>query len=416
MKILDIALKDLVRSFRSLFAIGMMLVAPILIVGMISMAFSGMTSGKVDLPELKVGIVNLDVPPAGLPSMGQAMVDMLSDPSVSSWLKPQAMLDESSARAAVDHQQIGMAVVVPANFTESLLAGKSGSNLVLVQDPTLTIGPTVVKNMAGSLMDGVTGSRLAVEIASHSQAGQDPKAVQNIASQFQAWFTTFQRTLYHSPDTALAITAPAASGSTSPSASQNMMGLVMAGMMVFFAFYTGAYAMMSILREDEEGTLARLFTTPTGRTTILTGKFLAVFLMVIIQSLVLMAAATLAFKINWGATLPTALVVVAQVIAAGGLGVLLISFVKSTRQAGPVLGGALTGLGMLGGLFTVAVQMPAGFDLVGRATPQGWVMLGWRMVFTGGQISDVLLPFAVCVGLGVVMFIIGARNFSRRFA
>ena len=34
MKIIDIALKDLVRSFRSLFAIGMMFVAPLLITGL----------------------------------------------------------------------------------------------------------------------------------------------------------------------------------------------------------------------------------------------------------------------------------------------------------------------------------------------------------------------------------------------
>jgi len=415
MKIFDIALKDLIRSLRNLFAIGMMLVAPILIVGLISMAFGGMNSGKVDLPELKVGVVNQDVPPAGLPSMGQAMVDLLNDPSVSSWLKPQAMPDETSARSAVDNQKIGLAVVIPAGFTASLLAGKGGSDLVLVQDPTLTVGPTVVKNMAGSLMDGVTGARLALGMVSQSPAA-DSKTLQNVSSQFQAWFTNFQRTLYHSPDTALAISAPAANGSTPASAAQNMMGLVMAGMMVFFAFYTGAYAMMSILREEEEGTLARLFTTPTGRTTILAGKFLAVFLMVIIQSLVLMGAGTVAFKIVWGAALPTALVVMAQVAAAGGLGVLLISLVKSSRQAGPVLGGALTGLGMLGGLFTVAVNMPAAFDMVTRATPQGWVMQGWRMVFTSGQMADVLVPCAVSIALGVVMFIIGARIFNRRFA
>jgi ABC-2 type transport system permease protein len=417
MKILDIALKDLMHSFRSLFAVGMMLVAPMLIVGMISLAFGGMVSGRTDLPQLKVAVVNLDVPPAGLPGMGQALVDMLNDPSVSSWLKPQVMADEASARTAVDKQQAGLAVLIPANFTQSMFGGSGGAKLVMVQDPTLTVGPTVVKNMASSLLDAVSGGRLAAEMAAQPETGLDPKSVQGITAQFQTWFTSFQRTLYHSPDSALAITAPASTGGSSPaSATQNIMGMVMAGMMIFFAFYTGAYAMMSILREVEEGTLARLFTTPTSRTTILTGKFLAVFLMVIVQSLVLMAAATLAFKIQWGQPLPTALALIAQVVAAGGLGVLLISFVKTSRQAGPVLGGALTGLGMLGGLFTVAVQMPAGFETLGKITPQGWVMQAWRMVFSGSSVSEILLPFGVSVILGVAAFIIGARIFNRRFA
>ena len=41
MKILEIAIKDLTHSFRSLFAIGMMIVAPLLLIGLISLAFGG---------------------------------------------------------------------------------------------------------------------------------------------------------------------------------------------------------------------------------------------------------------------------------------------------------------------------------------------------------------------------------------
>ena len=42
MKILDIAFKDLTRSFRSAFAIGMMVVAPLMLTGLIYFAFGGM--------------------------------------------------------------------------------------------------------------------------------------------------------------------------------------------------------------------------------------------------------------------------------------------------------------------------------------------------------------------------------------
>ena len=45
MKILDIALKDLVRSFRSAFLLVMMFVAPLLITGLIYLAFGGMITG-----------------------------------------------------------------------------------------------------------------------------------------------------------------------------------------------------------------------------------------------------------------------------------------------------------------------------------------------------------------------------------
>jgi ABC-type multidrug transport system permease subunit len=107
-----------------------------------------------------------------------------------------------------------------------------------------------------------------------------------------------------------------------------------------------------------------------------------------------------------------------QVIAATGLGVLRIAFVKSTRQGGPVLGGGLTTLGMLGGLFTASIPggMPAAMNVIANFTPQGWVLKTWRMVMDGQSVSELLLPFVVLVAMGVVMFVIGAMMFRRRFA
>ena len=81
---------------------------------------------------------------------------------------------------------------------------------------------------------------------------------------------------------------------------------IMGGMMIMYAFLTGASTAQSILREDEERTLACLFTTPTDRSTILTGKFLAVFLTVLIQVVTLIVVSHLIFGIDWGAPLPVA--------------------------------------------------------------------------------------------------------------
>ena len=50
----------------------------------------------------------------------------------------------------------------------------------------------------------------------------------------------------------------------------------MGGMTIFYAFFTGTSTAQTILREDEDGTLPRLFTTPTSQATVLGGKFLAV--------------------------------------------------------------------------------------------------------------------------------------------
>ena len=421
MKVLDIAIKDMIRSIRSLFAIGMTLIVPLLLTGLIYFAFGGATSGKVDLPVLKIGVVNRDAPPADQPALGNLLVDMLKDPSVANWLKATDIADENSARAAVDGQEIGMAILIPANFSAVILSGERQTNLVLVQDPTLTIGPLVVQNMVSSFLDGIRGARIAMDVT--LQRGSvygitlDTAAQQTLLMKYQEWYTNFQRTLYHSAQATLIAKTPVSGtseGANQGNPMKQILGWIMAGQLVFFSFYTGSYAMMSILREEEEGTLARLFTTPTNRTVILTGKFLAVVLTVIGQALVLIVAGRLVFGVRWGQPMSVALMTFAQVIVASGLGVFLISLVKSARQAGPVMGGALSILGMLGGLFTVAVQMPAGFNTITLFTPHGWVMQGWKLVMAGNPPGNLILPLLVILTMGVILFFIGAAIFRRR--
>ena len=426
MKIFDIALKDLIRSFRSVFAIGMMVVAPLLLTGLIYFAFGGMASGDVSMTAIKVGVVNLDQLPADSvlgTSLGENIRSMFFDQSVESWITATDYADEASAREALDKQEIGVAVVIPRNFTEQYLGGDKDVQVLIVSDPTLSIGPAVVQDMVTMMVDGVAGGGIAVQtIMERLQAnGMQPEPAQITAwiERYSNWYADFQRNLFHNPDrAALVLVAPSAGETETANPIQKIMGLTMAGQMIFFAFFSGAFAMMSILQESEEGTLARLFTTPTDRTSILAGKFFAVFITVVMQGLVLMVAGHYIFGINWGKPVSIALALTGQVIAATGLGVLLIAFVKNSRQGGPVLGGGLTALGMLGGLFTANMPnaLPAAMDMIANFTPQGWVLKAWRMVLDGQSASDLFIPFVVMMGMGVLMFIVGAGMFRRRFA
>jgi len=425
MKILDIALKDLRRSTRSAFTIGMSVVVPLLITGLIYFAFGGMSSGAADMPKISVGIVNADTLPQGSPleaPLGENLRSLFFDSSVESWIDAADYPDETSARAAVDRQEIGVAVVIPAAFTTQYLAGEHSSPVLLIQDPTLTIAPLVVKNMLTAMLDGVAGGGIAFQtVYERQQASGHPFGANDTAviiEKYQAWYTGFQRDMFHNPEqAALVMRSPAAGSSQQAGGMADLLQLIMASQMIFFAFYTGAYAMLSILREQEEGTLARMFATPTGRSLILAGKFLTVVLTVILQGLVLMIASHYAFGVDWGEPASALLALLGQVVAASGLGVLLIAFVKTAKQGGPVLGGALAGMGMLSGLFTVAVpSAPAIFDQVANFTPQGWVLKAWKVVLAGQSAADILIPAAVCVLFGIVMFGLGAVLFRKRFA
>jgi ABC-2 type transport system permease protein len=375
---------------------------------------------------IKVGVVNADQLPAGSvldAPIGDNIRSMFFDESVKSWITATDYADEASARAAIDKQEIGVAILIPKKFSEHYLSGKKDTPVLIVSDPTLSIGPAVVEDMVTMMVDGVAGGGIAIQTVLERQQANgiqtNPAQISGWVQRYGDWYREFQRDLFHHPDqAALLLVAPSAGEADTADPIKKMMGLTMAGQMIFFAFFTGAYSMMSILNEDEEGTLARLFTTPTGRTSILAGKFLAVFFTVILQGMVLMIAGHFAFGINWGDPAAAALALAGQVIAATGLGVLLISFVKNTRQGGPVLGGGLTLLGMLGGLFTANIPgaMPAAFAMLGNFTPQGWVLKAWRMVMDGQGAGDLLMPFLVLMAMGAVMFATGAVLFRKRFA
>jgi ABC-2 type transport system permease protein len=422
MKILDIALKDLIRSTRSLFLIGMAFAAPLLLTALIYFAFGSIEGGDLSMPDISVGVVNMDVLPADAPpeaSLGVNIRSMFFDESVKSWITASDYPDEASVRAAVDAQEIGVAVIIPATFTEDYRAGKKNTTITILQDPTLSIGPTVVREMVTSALDGDVGVRISLEVINERMTANgnalDPANNLSLRERYINWYVDFQRVMFHSPEeAALAVKSPVEKSDMGDSV-RTMMGMVMSGQLIFFSFFTGAYAMMSLLEESEEGTLARLFTTPTNRTTILAGKFLAVLFTVIIQGVVLLVAGYLLFRINWGEAGSFTLSFLGQMFASVGLAVLLVSFVKSSKQAGFVFGGALTMLGMISGLFTTNIEIAA-FDLMGNFTPQGWVLKAWKLSLAGQPASELIVPFLVLVAMGIVMFAIGARMFRRRFA
>jgi ABC-2 type transport system permease protein len=140
-------------------------------------------------------------------------------------------------------------------------------------------------------------------------------------------------------------------------------------------------------------------------------------MMVTVQVIVTLIAGAIIFGIRWGELLPVAAAVVALVISAAGFGLFLISFLRSSRQAGIVMGGALTVTGMAGGLMTTGFSSPPGFiKSLSLVVPQGWSLRGWLQVLEGAGPGDLALSLLVTTAIGAVLFAVGALVFRRRFA
>ncbi len=206
--------------------------------------------------------------------------------------------------------------------------------------------------------------------------------------------------------------------STNPLAS--MLSLMMGGMMIFYAFFTGANSAQTILVEEEKGTFARLITTPTAVRSILGGKFLATLLTVLVQVIGLLIFSQLVFGIRWGQTLHVALTAVCMVICASTFGLFIISLLKNLKQTGAVFGGVITLTGMMGMATVFSGGAGANTNPVVRTlsllVPQGWAMNGLRLTLDGAAFEQ-LIPFLL--GLLVwsaVFFGVSLLRFRSRFA
>jgi ABC-2 type transport system permease protein len=328
--------------------------------------------------------------------------------------------DEAAAFAAVDRQEAAVAIIIPVNFTSAASGGDQQAALVLYQDPTLTFGPGITREILDQFLNALAGGQIAGRTAAE-QFSEDglvlqPETQAQITGEYSVWFAGLaEEKGWDIPLTKRLPNNPEEKSITDHR--NSLMGPVMAGMMIFFVFFTGANSAQSIIKEQEEGTLARMFTTPTPLTTILGGKFTAVFFILIVQSIVLLVSSALIFGIDWGDPAALSLVVFGMVISASGFGVWLISMIKTTRQAGPVLAGVLTITGMAGGLMTTGLAgVPAAMNTAALLVPQGWALRGLRLVLFGATSQEVIVPVLVLIAFGTIFFAIGARLFGKRFA
>jgi ABC-2 type transporter. len=434
MKAFDIALKDLTRSFRSAFAVIFMFGVPLLVTGMFYFMFGNTTqSGGFDLPRTKVIIANMDaggpkfqINPKHIPggrkagTMGDLIVSILESDDMVDLIEVTFAADPRSARASVDDQQAQVAIIIPSDFSKQFADMRNGKAVIeFYQDPTLTIGPAIMRSILNRFLDSMGGVSIAVNVfmdeADPSQYGLTGQVVQGYLKTSLALSDNLEGEL-------LDVRAPAGAQKSSAEESQNpllsIIGPIMGGMMVFYAFFTGTSTAQSILKEEEERTLPRLFTTPTRQATILTGKLLSVFMTVCIQVLVLLIAAHLIFGIQWGQLFSVALTATGIIFSASSFGIFVNSFLKNAKQAGVLFGGVLSVTGMVGMMSIFTLNAPSSARLtstVSLLVPQGWAIRGLMQSMNGEPVGMVLLTALAMLAWSAAFFVVGVLRFNKRY-
>jgi len=383
--------------------------------------------GEFNLPPTSVVVINQDVDgtrlqagsgniPGGIEAntLSELVVEVLKSEDLSELLTVSSAPDIESAKAAVDNQQAQVAVIIPADFSHEFADPYGQSTLEFYQDPTLTLGPGIVKSILNQFMDGLSGIKIALKLSVEQLEGADAALIGLI----------IQEILENSPSQSdnisnelLEVRFPGeAPASTNPLV--RIVGPVMGGMTIFYAFFTASTSAQSIIREEEQRTLPRLFTTPTSQSTILSGKFLSVFLTVFVQMTILLIFGWLIFRIEWGDLSSIIIMLIGIVFVASSFGIFVNSFLKDTKQGGIIFGGVLTFTGMLGMIRVFAINSPTANELgnsVSLLVPQGWAIRGLIQSMDGEAVTSVLISTCVMLIWSAVFFSVGVWRFNKRY-
>ncbi len=386
-----LAVKDLRRSVRSLFLMGMAFAAPLAICAIIAAAFAG--SGGEDFEPVRVALVD------ERPGDDETLRAMWEDKAVGAVLAPTRADTLEAGRALLEDETVEVVVVLDAP--------EGGATRVrLYADAAGAVRPHVAEAVFDGMLDVQHG---AVVVA---QGAPPQEAAGRVAGYF-SWLSSTSaadvraRLDVQPPDPAV----------KSRSMTERMKARVILAQLVFFAFFGAAFAGQTLLREEEEGTWTRLRATAQPLWVLLAGKALFVAVFVSVQTVVFLVAAPWLFGIDVGSAPAMGLSAIGLVSCTTGLGLALVSLIRTNKQGGPLIGAAMPLLGMLGGLFTAGVaNLPPVMEVISLATPTGWAFRAFDLASSGARLVAVATTTAVCIGIGIGLATFALWRFRRRYA
>ncbi len=373
---LTIALKDLrlrVRD-RSAFILGV--IAPLGLALIFNAVLGDLGDGAFTL---RYGIVDQD---GG--SVSTQFVGLLSDLDRQGILELSYPADETEAVDLVDRSELSAVFVIPAGFSDAVSSGTAIDVRVLgdVDQPT---SASIAKAIGESFSSEVRTVQLSIATALTGMAGPAGTSVDDLAAR------------------ATRVPPPITVGNVAAATRElDLTTFFVAGMAIFFLFFTVQFGVLSLLEEKKFGTMARLLGAPMSRVSIIAGKGIVSFVLGAVSMTVLVVASTLLMGAQWGDPFAVAVLTISAILAAVGLMALIAAFAKTAEAAGTIQSIFAVGLGMLGGIFFPVALGEGLLAKLSYISPHRWFMVGLADLAGGGGVAVVLPSVVALVGFGVV--------------
>jgi ABC-2 type transport system permease protein len=315
--------------------------------------------------------------------------------------------ERATALSEFDERKVAAVLIVPANFTlDTLQSNRAELELQLLPN---NMDAIIAQQAVQAVLGRVSSS---VDIANASVAQ---------AEKITAFSDFNKREAFFAASLAKALELQAASpvrltetiGLTKDQIEYDPKLNSAAGQMLTWVFIplVGLSAMFAY--ERQKGTLRRLLTTPTRKTTYLLGTILGQVLTAIVQFTLLIVFSSLAMKVRWGNLPALALVLAAFTLCASALGTMLGTMVKSEGQANGISIMVGMVMAMMGGCWYPIELFPQVVRTAAKILPTTWAMQGVLDISLRGQaLSGIWLEAFVLLGFALVFYAVGVARFK----
>jgi len=405
MRVIDVAWKDISQLLRDWRSAAFLVGAPILFTILMGVMMGGLGGASEGDPRLPVGVLDRD---GGI--LADGLIALLEEAEA---VRPVVVeeKDADTLEKQVSEGKLAAAIVVPAGYTRGMLDGRDIPLQFLV-DETTDSGSNAkqaAQAVLFRLLSSVQTARWSADVVAAQEGFSSPSDREafleaTVQTAIEAWGAapvTMQLRSAASKET----DAPAFPSGFAQSSPGNMVTFALAGLI-------GAAEI--VVWERKSGTLQRLLTTSISRLEVLIGHFLAMFLLVFLQVILLGTFGQLLFGLAYWQD-PAAFLIAAAAVTLwiASMGLLIGVISRTSDQIAMFSIVPMLVLAGLGGAWMPLEVTGETFQAVGHLTPTYWAMQGMQNLILRGQgLPGVVLPTIVLCGFALVFFGLAVWRFQ----
>ncbi|GHO45803.1 hypothetical protein KSX_39660 [Ktedonospora formicarum] len=388
-----------------------MLIVPLILISVVGFAFGSFYGDGSSQIQIKVALNNQETAQDAF--LGKSIINALKINTsqlvinVNEYASPEEVKQQVSA----SDNAANVGIVIPTGASQTLLNNlqQSVTPKNLVQIYTLPnsndLRVTVVQNIVNRVVQA--------QLVGSAGVGQ----VQQVCQQ------SGNRCAPNTIDPAAISAAVAKAATESDQATQTLTAgkiitvgpfdQALPGYAIFFSLFGLNAVAATILQEKEDGTFRRLLIAPIQKYALLGGKMLAQWIVTMAQLSIIFIVGYFIFKVHINDWLAVSLLLMSTSFAATGLGMLLVSVVRTRAQINPVVSLVVLVTSAIGGAWWPLFLEPTWLQQLAKIGITAWAMEGLNgSMILGKSFMEVLPDILGLLVYGLICLALSLRLFS----